>query len=176
MFSISLGMYHTCAQGPQGVKCWGGNEYGQVGDGTTVNRLSPVDVPQFDADQDGTLDADDSCVDWPNPDQALPTWAVTGNDSDCDGQDAEKEAYLGTDAMQQCPDTSTPNDEPIDAWPSDFNDNRVTNLADIVLMGPAFNLPTGADPSLKRFDLNASGSVSLGDVVALGLFFNKTCS
>lgn len=36
---------HSCALLTTGaVKCWGNNEYGQVGDGTKVNRLSPVQV------------------------------------------------------------------------------------------------------------------------------------
>ncbi len=45
---IAAGMDHTCAlmDGDQGsgVKCWGGNYYGQLGDGTRMNRLTPVDV------------------------------------------------------------------------------------------------------------------------------------
>ena len=41
-------LHHTCAMTTTGVvKCWGYNGYGQVGDGTTTNRLIPTAVNGF---------------------------------------------------------------------------------------------------------------------------------
>lgn len=43
--AIALGWQHSCALTTTGgVKCWGENIFGPVGDGTTTNRTSPVDV------------------------------------------------------------------------------------------------------------------------------------
>ena len=128
-----------------------------------------------DSDADTVVDGSDNCPNWPNTPQNLPAWTVPALDSDCDGFTVAREQWTGTNPTKHCNLTATANDEAVDFWPTDFNDSRLTSLADVVLMGPVYNQATGSDPGRKRFDLNASGVVSLADVVLTGPFYNKSC-
>jgi alpha-tubulin suppressor-like RCC1 family protein len=52
--AIALGPDHACAVGPGGeVRCWGANDWGQLGDGTAEPRSTPVVVAGLPAPATG---------------------------------------------------------------------------------------------------------------------------
>jgi len=57
VLAIAVGGHHTCAlTNAGGVKCWGSNGNGQLGDGTPVSRMTPEDVVGFVANEATNLE------------------------------------------------------------------------------------------------------------------------
>jgi hypothetical protein len=42
--TVAAGTHETCALVTASIECWGNNDAGQLGDNSTTNSLSPVDV------------------------------------------------------------------------------------------------------------------------------------
>lgn len=60
---VDAGYDHTCAKSSVGVLyCWGNNEYGQVGDGTTITRPNPTVVSGGVAAAQILIGASSSCT------------------------------------------------------------------------------------------------------------------
>jgi hypothetical protein len=145
-------------------------------DGAVLAINTPC--PPGDADEDGVLDDVDNCPEDYNPDQedgdedgwgdacdnclTTPTpWYVPLGDEDCDGFSTAAEEYVGTDALDACPDD--PSD---DAWPWDINmDTFVTYGCDLLPYRGRIGATGGppADPEwLQRLDLNMDNYLTIG--------------
>jgi len=144
---------------------------------TILVRLDPAAetaVVLPDDDGDGVTNAEDNCSAWSNTAQQVPTWTIPAGDDDCDGFAASREQHVGTDPIEHCNATTGVNDEP-DAWPGDFNDDKITNLADVSSFNSTYNKLQNDNGYSQRHDLNASNSVTLADVSLIAPFYNRTC-
>jgi len=104
---------------------------------------------------------------------AGPTAATT--DTDGDGYTDAAEAFIGTDPLRDCNETTTANDETTDAWPPDFNDDTAVGIADIVLLRAAYGSTSGDGVYDRRFDLTADGGIDIADIVELRAVYGSAC-
>jgi CSLREA domain-containing protein len=153
-----------------------------------TSEFSACRAVTSDADADGVADLSDNCPLWPNASQLLPSWTVPAGDFDCDGfrdssfgTNSAPETYIGTVPGQHCALTAAQNDEPDpDAWPVDFNDNRLANGQDVGKFGPAYNKPVSAGPfggiPGVRFDFTGNSIINGQDIGKYNAFYNKACT
>src|SRR5690606_35197193 len=61
--AIAAGRFHTCAvMNAGGMKCWGSNDYGELGDGTQNERYAPVDVSGLSGAQSAAAGNGHTCA------------------------------------------------------------------------------------------------------------------
>ncbi len=82
-------------------------------------------------------------------------------DTDGDAHPNDNELIIGTDPLVDCP--LVPGSH--DAWPADFDMNRIINLGDVFpVLPPTFGTSTGQPGFSARADLMPDGIINLGDV------------
>ena len=88
-------------------------------------------------------------------------------DSDGDGFKDAQEQYIGTDPAKACG---------ANAWPPDFNDDRVVDIGDVDLLKPVLFTQRGDGKYSARYDLNANDVVDILDFEMIRPYYNKTCT
>lgn len=100
---------------------------------------------------------------------------ITDTDDDNDGFNDSIEFFVGTNPLKKCSATSTPNDEPIDAWPPDTDDDQKVTISDILKFAGHFNINSSNVNYTKRYDLNADGKISMADILTINPFWGRNC-
>ena len=129
-----------------------------------------------DADGDAIPDEDDNCVGSVNSMQEDRDSDGAGNacdpDDDEDGYSDAREAYLGTDPLDDCRDTASH-----DSWPVDFNKDGRATTNDLGGYVPRWNAREGDPNWSQRYNLVSSEPQVL-NIVDVGRFvpvLNHTC-
>ncbi|MBK6847409.1 MAG: RCC1 repeat- and reductase domain-containing protein [Proteobacteria bacterium] len=97
--SVTLGYFHSCARRADGTLwCWGRNYYGQLGDGTTVDRPSPVAVTALGtAVAEVALGAYHSCA--RRADGSLACWGTNWSGQLGDGTTVNRPSPVAVTAL-----------------------------------------------------------------------------
>lgn len=92
---IDMGGNHACAVLESGaVKCWGYNIYGQLGDGTTTNSKTPVDVMGVNDAIDVSVGVNHSCI--LTSSGAVKCWGYNGYGNLGDGTTVNKSSVVSS--------------------------------------------------------------------------------
>jgi hypothetical protein len=147
-----------------------------TGDEGPRSDVSTCALPTPDTDGDGVPDSVDNCPTTKNADQKDFNGDGKGDacqDSDGDGFSDQLELYVGTNANQRCPATTTRNDEPVGATPFDLDNNRVVNGSDLLMYSPVFGSIGPNPPFNRRFDVNMDNKINGSDFLKFAPVFGK---
>jgi len=145
------------------------NSTPEMCDGTD-NDLDGVTDEWYDRDPvNGTAD----CVDPDSNTDGTGDANPTDPDDDDDGFSDEREAYLATDSLADCPVNQYHS-----AWPLDINNDTVITVSGDVLNYRGMIATTYGDGKFrKRLDLNGDGGISVSfDVLLFRQRLMETCS
>jgi hypothetical protein len=107
---------------------------------------------------------------------------VVPPDSDGDGWSDAAETTIGTDPLDACADTTTPDDErgpgfsePVPPWPPDFNDDRSVTGADLSAVAAVIGQSAPPAPVRRDVSLPPDGAVTGADLSAVAGRIGTSC-
>ena len=167
--AIGVGEYHTCALKDGGAWCWGGNDGGANGNGTTAGFTSPpVSVPGLTSGLSAiSAGHDQTCALQNAYPYGVTCWG--SNSSGQQGNNGDPNVPHGPAAVQGLP-TYIPHEK---VSVADLNGDGTISTIDVacelrLLIGlPCVNDSSGANAADLKGDANCDGVVDARDVVVV---------
>jgi alpha-tubulin suppressor-like RCC1 family protein len=182
---ISGGRYHSCASmAAGGVKCWGANGSGQLGDGTMDAHLTPTDVQGLSGVKASLATGWRHSCALPYS-GALQCWGANGTGQVGSGAPADQlspVAVTGLGAKELPTPTPTNTPTPPPPCPGDVTGDLVVTVTDIAEVVAHFGHSEAADPAKwaahedARRDLNGDGAITAGDIALVVAEYGRVCS
>ena len=106
----------------------------------------------------------------------MAPWIAPLGDTDCDSWTDGQEYTIGTDFRDHCPDRQ--ND---DAYPADFDRNRIVNVFDILtgigpVVGKTANDQRWVSSGGQRADLDVNNIVNVFDILRMSAHIGYICT